>query len=431
MTHLHLDPVSGLAGDMLLGALLDVGVAVDDLAVLATVAPGATLDVAPDRRGGLAGTRARVLIDGEDAGAAWHSGGGHSGAGHSGGDHSHAHGDAPHHSHAHGDAPHGTHLDGLLSAIDASALPPAVKDGAEAVFRSLATAEAEVHGTTLDAVHLHEVGAADALVDVCGVLLAVHLLGVTSVSCGPIPLGSGTVRCAHGTLSVPAPVVAVLARGLPTVPGAGAHPTGELTTPTGLALARHLADSFGPPPAMRLDATGHGLGQRDRPDVPNVVRVLLGTPVTGARPEAQTVDVVTTVLDDLDGRLLPAVTARLLDVGALDVTATTAFGKKGRPALRLEVLVPDDPTRDAVAAVLFAETPTLGLRWRREQRVTLARTHAAAETPWGTVRVKEGSLDGRVVTRQPEYEDCAALARDHGVPVRAVLDAAKAAGGAD
>lgn len=419
MRHLHLDPVSGLAGDMLLGALVDLGVPVETLAGLASVVPGAALDVVRGRRGGLAGTRVRVLVDGEDAGGAWVSEHRPSG--------SHAHEGRGHGAESHAHEPHGTHLSSLLDAIGASALPEPVKEGARSVFESLAAAEAEIHGTTLDDVHLHEVGAADALADVCGVLLAVHHLGVSSVSCGPIPLGSGTVRCAHGTLPVPAPVVAVLARDLPTVPGAGAHPTGELTTPTGLALARHLADSFGPPPPLRLSATGHGLGHRERPDVPNVVRLLLGERSGAARPEAQTVQVVTTVLDDLDGRLLPTVTQRLLDVGALDVTATTALGKKGRPALRLEVVVPDDAVREAIVGVLFAETPTLGVRWRREERATLPREHVTVETPWGAVRVKEGTWDGRVVTRQPEYEDCAARAEEHGVPVRAVLDAAKAA----
>ncbi|MCO4770746.1 MAG: nickel pincer cofactor biosynthesis protein LarC [Deltaproteobacteria bacterium] len=405
--HLHVDPVSGVAGDMLLGAVLDLGVTVDSL-----LGPLRTLDVPTfsieakrDRRLGLAGTHATVLVEGEDAGSAWM-----------------ASPRPPHEEHAH------AHLPDLLATIDgATGLPPHVRAQARSAYLALAHAEAKAHGCAPEEVHLHEVGAADALIDLCGGLLGLHLLGVESVSCGPLPLGSGTVRCAHGVMPVPVPAVTALVEGLPTVPGAGQHPTGELCTPTGVALLRAVVTSFGPPPAMRLDAVGLGLGTRERPDVPNVVRLLLGDVTGDAQPESQDVLVLTTVLDDLDGRVLPRVTERLLEAGALDVLVLPGHGKKGRPALRLEVLVPDDAAREQVSSVIFRETPTLGLRWRREHRTTLMRRHCTVETPFGAVSIKEGLLEGEVVTRQPELDDCLRLAREEGVPLREVLAAAVAA----
>ncbi len=401
---MHVDPVSGVAGDMLLGAVLDAGVPLDALTgPLQTLPlPPWALEATPGRRLGLAGTRATVRVRGEDAGSAWH----HAPAA--------AH---PHH-----------HLADLVAVIEAGhGLPGSVRERAVAAFRLLAEAEGAAHGTPVEDTHLHEVGAADAVIDLCGGLLGLHLLGATSVSCGPIPLGSGTVRCAHGVMPVPVPAVAELLRGLPTVPGAGAHPTGELSTPTGVALLRGACDTFGPPPPMRLLRLGVGLGTRERADVPNVVRLLLGAPDGAARPEAQAVVVLSATLDDLDGRLLPHVVARLLDEGALDVIVTPSHGKKGRPALVLSALAPDDAARERLAGVLFRETPTLGVRWHREHRQTLPRQLVTVQTPYGPVRVKEGTLDGLVVTRQPEWEDVAARAAAHGVPARTVLAAALAA----
>jgi len=404
LTHVHIDPVSGVAGDMLLGALIDAGVAVDDLLgpLRSLPLPASwSLDVRRETRLGLAGTRASVLVDGEDAGGAWHSASGPS-------------------------AHHGTHLDELLDIVRGGALPEPVRDAAIDAFTRLAEAEAAAHGTTLDAVHMHEVGGTDAVIDLCGGLLGLHLLGATSVSCGPLPLGSGTVRCAHGVMPVPVPAVVQLLCGVPTVPGAGAHPTGELCTPTGVALLRAVAQSFGPPPPMRIDGVGVGLGRRERADVPNVVRLLLGERESSA--EAQTVTVLSTTLDDLDGRVLPHVVRRLLSAGALDVTTAPVHGKKGRPALLIEALAPNESVRAALAEVLFRETPTLGVRWRSEQRATLARSHRTVTTPYGPVRLKEGSLDGRIVTAQPELDDCLELAESQGLPLADVIAAAVAAG---
>jgi len=400
-THIHIDPVSGVAGDMLLGAVLDAGVPLAELlGPLSTLGlPGWTIEAVMERRLGLAGTRAQVLVSGLDAGRAWH---------------------ASNHGHA--------VVSDLLDVVrGADGLPPEVRERAEQAFVLLGEAEGAAHGTAPGEVYLHEVGSVDAVVDLCGGLLGLHLLGAHSISCGPVPLGSGTVRCAHGVMPVPVPAVTSLLTGVPGVPGAGSHPTGELSTPTGVALLRACVDDFGAPPPMTLETVGVGLGARERADVPNILRLLVGNRTHSAAPEAQSVQVLTTTLDDLDGRVVPDVITRLLAAGALDVLVVPSHGKKGRPALRFEVLAPDDSTREHLTALLFRETPTLGVRWRREQRVTLTRRHRDVQTPFGSVRVKEGSFEGQVLTRQPELDDCLKLAREADIPLRDVLSAASRA----
>lgn len=399
--HLHVDPVSGVAGDMLLGALLDLGLdreaLIEPLRSLAL--PPWDLEVEDAWRGGLKGTRAVITVHREDAGTSWL---------------------ADHHA-------HGAHLGPMLTTIDASDLPPSVREAARATFTTIGACEAEAHGVDLHDVHLHEVGAADAILDVCGVLLGLHLLGIQTVSSTPLPLGSGTVRCDHGVLPVPAPVVTRLLRGRRTVPGAGEHPTGELTTPTGAALLTSLVSEFGPPPAMRLEQVGLGLGSRERPDVPNVTRVLLGVLEEEAlAPESQAVEVLSATVDDLDGRVLPHVVERLFAEGALDVVTLPGHGKKGRPALVIQVLAPSATVRNALAQVLLAETSTLGVRWRTEQRTTLPRTMRTLGTPWGELRVKV-TRHGGVERAEPELDDARALATARGVPLRDVLAAARSA----
>jgi len=259
------------------------------------------------------------------------------------------------------------------------------------------------------------------------VVLGLHLLGVSSLTCGALPLGSGQVRCAHGVIPVPVPATVALALGLPTVPGPGAHPTGELVTPTGAALLRTLVgvDGFGAQPPMRLARVGVGFGSRDRGDVPNVLRLLVGE----AEPrgdEADAVDVLTTTVDDLEPRLWPPLLDGLLAAGALDATVHAVQGKKGRLAMELVVLSPPDvATRASLEERIFLETTTLGIRRRREDRTTLPRRSRQVETPWGVVRVKEGLLAGRPVTVQPEFDDCRALAQEAGVPLREVIEAAR------
>jgi uncharacterized protein (TIGR00299 family) protein len=317
------------------------------------------------------------------------------------------------------------HLGDILAIIDAATgLSPWVRSTATKVFTVLAEAEATVHGTTVSAVHFHEVGAVDAIIDVTGTLIGLELLGVRSLSCAPIPLGSGMVKCAHGTIPVPVPATLELLRGLPTVPAEGVHPTGELVTPTGAALVRVLCDRFGPPPPMKLDRVAHGLGTRERKDVPNVLRIFFGTVVDA---EAQAVDVLTATIDDMDSRLFGPLAERLLADGALDVTLRPVYGKKGRPAIEVIVLsLPDRAARELLQVRMFRETTTLGLRWRREHRTTLERRFREVETEFGVITVKEGFLDGETNTAQPEFDSVVAAADVHDVPVRRVLDAVRA-----
>ena len=400
MSHLHIDPFSGIAGDMLLGAIVDLGVSVDALAGPLRSLGLPDWEIVQTERADplLGGVRVEVHVQGEDAGGAWL------------GDHGHV------------------FLPAILAAIDAAAhLPPTVRARARACFELLAAAEAAAHGVEDPAaVGLHEVGATDAILDVCGGLLGLHLLGVTSVSCAPIPLGSGYVRCAHGLVPVPVPATLHLIAGLPTTAAAGAHPTGELVTPTGAAHLRTIVDRFGSPPPMTLTAVGHGLGGRAR-DVPNALRLMLGERSPETSPEAATVFVLTTVVDDLEPRLVEPLTAALLADGALDVFVTPGQGKKGRPGWRIEVLAGDAGVLRRLQDRLFRDTTTLGVRVRSEHRRTLPRRHRVVGTPWGDVRIKEGMLDGVVVTQQPEFEDCRALAASAGVPLGDVLAAARRA----
>ena len=390
--HVHIDPFSGASGDMLLGAVVDAGVDPDvlerGLRTLGVAGWRLARREKTDPRVG--GTKVDVV---QDEGPR-----------------------APRHL---------ADIVGILAGARGG-IPGPVLDSAHAAFARLAAAEAEVHGTTVDAVHFHEVGAVDAIVDVVGVLLGFHLLGATSVSCGPVPLGSGFARCDHGLIPVPVPATVQLLQGVPTFGATGPAPTGELVTPTGATLLRTLAADFGPPPAMRLDRVAYGLGTRDRGEIPNAIRLLLGER-TDDVPEATTIEVLTTTVDDLDSRLFGPLVEGLLTDGAIDATGRSVLGKKGRPALEIVVLIPPDPAvRGAVERRLFEETTTLGIRRRRERRTVLRRRFRTLETPYGPIRVKEGLRGSAVLTAQPEFEDCRDAAVAHGVPVRQVLEAAQA-----
>lgn len=387
--HAHLDCYSGLSGDMFLGALVDAGADLDLLtdALAGLGVGGWTLHQTERTDPRVGGTKVDVVL-----------------------------------TEGHDDVHR--HLSDIRSILSSSTgLSQQVIDRAGEVFTVLAEAEAKVHGTTPEDVHFHEVGAVDAIVDVVGTLVGLELLGITSLSCAPIPLGSGTAQCAHGRIPVPVPATMELVCGLPTVPAEGVHPTGELVTPTGAALVRVLCDSFGPPPPMKLDRVAHGLGTRERVDMPNALRIFFGTQVD---TESQAVDVLTVTIDDMDSRLFGPLAERLLEDGALDVTLRPVYGKKGRPAVEVIVLsLPDRIARERLQVRIFRETTTLGLRWRREHRATLERRFREVETPFGTVTLKEGFLDGETNTAQPEFDSVVAVADAANVPVRRVLDAVK------
>jgi len=381
----YFDCFNGAAGDMILGALLDAGCPLSAMqrTVSSLGLPGVRLSAEKVRRRGLAATRAQVVVE-------------------PGAQETHR------------------HLPDILSIIDAADLPPAAKENARRVFRRLAEAEAQVHALPVEQVHFHEVGAADALVDVLGACAGLAALGVERLVCSPIPTGSGTVTCAHGVLPVPAPATAHLLLGCPI---AASDEPGELTTPTGAAILTTLAEGFGPLPEMRLKAVGCGAGAREGRTRPNVLRLLLGESASGDEAEHETIAVLETQLDDVPGQVLGYACERLLEAGALEAYLVPIIMKKSRPGQLLTVLC---RLSDAAAfeSLILAETGTLGVRRQEVRRAKLARRHVSVRTSFGEIRVKLGSRGGQVVRAWPEYEDCAVAARRSGVPLHEVQQAA-------
>jgi hypothetical protein len=353
-------------------------------------------------------------------------------------------GTAEHHSRSHAD---------IRRMIEGSALAQGVKARSLEAFRWLAEAEGKVHGRPPEEVTFHEIGAVDSIVDIVGACAALEKLAPDEILCGPLALGGdaeagaarggsaghGYLRSAHGLLPAPAFATLELVRGLPlrACPAAG-----ELTTPTGAALVRAAAKTFGPLPAMRVERIGCGAGSRDDGPLPNLFRVVLGELEGTAgraaseewRPDAQfsETDKVLELqanLDDATPEILGYLTERLLALGALEVFLTPVVMKKTRPGTLVTVLAPVEPAGAAeqLTAALFSETPTFGVRGTVKRRAILARESVAVETPWGRVRVKLGRFQGRIVSAHPEYEDCRALAEAKGVPLREVLFAAESA----
>ncbi len=383
--HLWVDASAGVAGDMLLGALLDAGAPLDGVrSAVSAAVPGEV--VVRTRTVDRAGLRA-LKVDVESTAD-----------------------EHPHRSWA--------QVRALLEAAD---LAGAVRRSALAVFARLADAEARVHGVAPDEVAFHEVGAWDSIADVVGVCAALAELRVAQVTASPVALGTGWVRSAHGVLPVPAPAVLELARGWRVEAGG----TGELATPTGLALVRTVAGACGPLPPMGVAAVGVGAGTRDVPGRANVVRVVVGEAVPGA-PPGERLWLLETNVDDLDPRVWPTVLAALLAAGAADAWLVPILMKKGRPAHTLCVLA-RDAERAALREAVFTLTSTLGVREAPVDRVGLQRDWQAVALAGGDVRVKLGLRAGRIVQATAEFDDAAALAHARGLPVRQVLDEATAA----
>jgi len=382
---LYLDCAGGAAGDMMLCALTEAA----DCVPLIEALPGVlgfsdvTISWPEGRSGGFAARRLNVGFDPD----------------------------------AH---PHHRNLADVEAIIDGSGLSAAVAFMAKTVFQTLAEAEGEVHGMSAETVHFHEVGAVDAIVDVVGACLALDQLAVNEIVCSSLPMGSGTVDCAHGTMPLPVPAVAAMLPGVPIHP-AGVE--GETVTPTGAALVTTFAQDFGPMPAMTVDGVGIGGGTMERPGLPNVLRAFVGE-IAGPAEIGETDHVVVECnVDDLDPRVLPVVIDHLLASGALDASVTPIVMKKGRPGHLLTALAPT-AALDAVVSVLLRETTSLGCRSTPVTKHHLGRRMGTVETPWGPVAVKYALADGRIIRHVPEFEDCAKLARSAGVPVRDILAAA-------
>jgi len=387
----YFDCFSGASGDMLLGACLDAGLDLDtlskDLARLGL--EGYALEARSIRKQGFAATQFEVRVDPST------------------------------------DQPH-RHLKHIRDIIDRSGLPGRVRERAMAIFTRLAEVEAAAHGTDLDKVHFHEVGAVDAIVDIVGVCIGLDRLGIDRVFCSPIPTGSGTARCKHGLIPVPAPATAGLLKGALL---AACDEPGELTTPTGAAILVTLADGFGPLPAMALELIGVGAGRREGKHRPNILRVLIGesteAPPAAAGPadEADEIIVLEANLDDVSGEVISYTRDRLFKAGALDVFATPIYMKKNRPGTELTVLAPP-ALREAMEAILFAETTTFGIRSHLCQRRKLSRAVETVNTEFGPIGIKVGRRRGQVATASPEFEDCREAAQLTGRPLQEVMDAA-------
>ena len=335
---------------------------------------------------------------------------------------------------------HGRGLNEIRQIINGAALSATTKAMAIRIFEALGAAEAEIHNSSIDQVHFHEVGAVDAMVDIVCAAVGAEALRIDEWICSPLNVGGGTVKCAHGTLPVPAPATVNLLREAPVY---SSGPQVELVTPTGAAIVKTLSGRFAAFPAMRIEKAGYGAGSREFSEHPNVLRLMIGEAASDAVGSGTTVQahdlssdrsgaqgmltdrvvVLEANLDDLNPQVLAYAMERLVAEGALDVFSIPVQMKKNRPGALLTVLAkPEDA--DRLTILMFAETSTLGVRRRDEKRRILQRRWETVETSWGPVRIKIANMNGTVSNYAPEYEDCRALAETHRVPLKRVMEEA-------
>ena len=391
---LYFDCFSGASGDMIVGALLDLGLPLDDLR-------GALGSLAVDL-GGVSATRVlragvsatKFQVHAEDCA------------------HDHAHS----HPHAHPHSHHHHSLKEIAGYIQRSALSKTGKERAIHLFERLAEAEAAVHDMPVDRVHLHEVGAIDSIVDIVGAVYGLEQLGADRIVSSPLNVGGGTVTCAHGVFPVPAPATARLLAGVPVYSG---DVQMELVTPTGALLVTGHAESFGPMPAMTIGKIGYGAGDRDPKRHPNVLRMIVGD--EEPRRRGHRVVEITCEIDDMNPQLFGPLMENLHREGALDVFYAPVQMKKNRPGTLVTVLAhPED--REKLTGILFAETTTIGLRYQEMTRECLEREIVTVETPLGPVAFKVARRGGQVVNAKPEFDDCARIAAEKGLPVKDVQE---------
>lgn len=379
MKTLYFDCYSGVSGDMILGALADLGLDrgqwLRDLAGLSVT--GYRVEFSRVSRQNLEAQRVNVSVE----------------------------------------APQPErHLHEVEAIITSSRLPDAVKDRALAVFRCLAQAEAKIHGTSVEKVHFHEVGAVDAIVDVTGTCLALEMLGVGEIYASPVGVGQGSAKAAHGVMPLPPPATLEILRGAPL------HFTGvetELATPTGAALLKTLAKFSPPPPELTLTAAGYGAGSKSIPQLPNVLRALLLE--SGPALETDRALLLETNIDDMNPEIYPHVINRLLEAGAMDACLIPVIMKKGRPGVVLSVLAPEN-RRAEMLDVIYRETSTLGVRVQVVERFKLPRSEIVIDTELGPLRGKEARWKD-TVRITPEFEDCRRVAEERGIPLQEVYAA--------
>lgn len=415
---------------MFLGALVDAGVSAKLLEeTVAALNVGARLEISKVLRSGISATRVDVRIgdkekdeprDGEGA-FHEHEDGHHAHDAHSHGGHEHEHPVEESGRHHHDEHAHGRHLSEIRRIVEAAAISDAAKQRVLAIFQALGEAEAKIHNVPIEKIHFHEVGAADAIVDIVCAAVGSEALQIDEWIGSPINVGGGTVQCAHGRLPVPAPAVVELLKGVP-VYSSGIDK--ELTTPTGAAIVKTLVTRFGTMPSYKILAAGYGAGSRDFPGHANVLRVTVGESVEASKAVTpEFISVLEANIDDLNPQVFGYVMDKLLEAGALDVFGTPVQMKKNRPGMLLTVLARTEDAR-RLAKIMFAETTTLGIRMREERREVLARRAETVRTPWGEVRMKIGNLNGSVTNYAPEYEDCRRIAMEHGVPLKSVMQEA-------
>ncbi len=373
----YFDAFSGIAGDMTVAALIDAGADQQSLLQgLDSLATGARFRIERVKMQGIMSTRFTV---------------------------------------EHDDQKKHRHLPHIVKMIEAAELPERAKRNAIRVFEVLGEAEATVHGTSIEKVHFHEVGAVDSICDIVGACLGLELLGIEAVYCSPINTGSGTVEADHGVMPVPAPATALLLKGKPVY---AKGPETELTTPTGAALMAALSQGFGPMPAMTISSTGFGAGTKEFPGQANVLRLIVGESTRAT--ETLAVSVIEANIDDSTPEILGYAMDRLFAAGALDVTLQPVYMKKQRPGALVQVIAkPED--RDTLCRILMSETSTIGVRFTQAERIVAERRSVEVETGYGCVRIK---ITGD--TAAPEFDDCRALAIESGLPLKHIMSAALA-----
>ena len=391
MKTLYFDCAMGAAGDMLMGALLELHP--DREAFLARLNRAldgrAVVSAAPDSKCGISGTHVSVVIDGHEEGEE---------------------ADAQHHHDGHH---HHTSVSEILAFLDNVETDSAAAEDAKAVYMLLADAESRVHSQPIENIHFHEIGTLDALADILGVCMLINELAPDKIVCSPINVGSGTVKCAHGILPVPAPATELILRGMPIY---GDSVTGELCTPTGAALLKHFCSDAGEMPRMSVSAAGYGTGTKDFAAA-NIVRAMIGE----SRDAAEEVIELKCNIDDMTAEALGYAQEALLSAGALDVYTTPIGMKKNRPAILLTCMCRKEQ-RDDMLRCIFANTTTIGVREYVSARYTLARREESVGTEYGRVRIKRASGWG-VERSKPEYEDVARIARETGKPFGEILRA--------
>lgn len=379
----YFDCCAGISGDMVIGALIDSGLDVKTLQRELNKLPvkGFSISASREARHHIAGTRFKVKFK-----------------------------ESRHHR---------TFAD-IKDLINKSTLSAKVKELSATVFLILAKAEAKVHGCKVDDVYFHEVGAVDSIVDIVGTGIGIEQLGIEKIYSSPLPMGSGWVETSHGRMPVPAPATLELFKGVSVVSSPVAS---EITTPTGAAIIKTLAQGFGDMPRMKIESIGYGIGDKDFKEIPNILRLVIGQGSGGS----EKLLMIETNIDDMNPQIYEYLMTRLFKKGALDVFLIPIQMKKGRPAILLKVLCPENK-KELIIDAIFEETTTIGIRTYEVDRCCLERSMKEVSTPYGKVKVKVSQRDGKPINIRPEYEDCKKIAAKKNVPLKQVMDAALGAG---